>query len=244
MSWTPSEMCGGGADCVADFCEVYCRIAGSLSEFMPPPLPWKAFCSYLCVPVSVCRHMSLWSRCTVCSPLPAAMLDESGVGGGWDWNASSLQWICALWLVFMGARSPGGLLSWRWQMYRAMHITAYVCVWERWYIYIYMYESVFVCESGKPCVLFWEEIFSLMELDLPVDENVHLNVSSHISRPPVKYGDSVESFRCHPLFYVFTLVMNGTSLCVPSRLRGKVWVNTRVGRSQTWKLLIGAVCDF
>lgn len=76
-----------------------------------------------------------------------------------------------------------------------------------------------LCVSGKPSVLFWEEIFPLMKLDLPVDENVHLNVSPHISWPPVRYGDSVESFRCQPSFYIFTLVMNGTSLCLLSRRR-------------------------
>lgn len=30
--------------------------------------------------------------------------------------------------------------------------------------------------------------FALIKLDLPIDENVHLNVNTHISRPPVKYG--------------------------------------------------------
>lgn len=50
------------------------------------------------------------------------------------------------------------------------------------------------CAAGKSvrgCVrveeaLFWDFFSSLMELDLPVD--AHLNVSSDISSPPVKYG--------------------------------------------------------
>lgn len=30
--------------------------------------------------------------------------------------------------------------------------------------------------------------FALIKLDLPIDENVHLNVNTHISGPAVKYG--------------------------------------------------------
>lgn len=41
-----------------------------------------------------------------------------------------------------------------------------------------------VCAEGGP--LFW--IFALIKLDFPIDENVHLNVNTHISRPPMKYG--------------------------------------------------------
>lgn len=67
-----------------------------------------------------------------------------------------------------------------------------------------------MCALGSPLFgcLAW------MELDLRLDENVHLNVRSHISRRPLKYG--AESFRCQPWFYVLTLVMNGTSLCLLS----------------------------
>lgn len=56
------------------------------------------------------------------------------------------------------------------------------------------------CTAGKSvrgCVhveeaLFLDSFSSLMELNLPVD--AHLNVSSDISIPPVKYGP----FRRHP----------------------------------------------
>lgn len=39
------------------------------------------------------------------------------------------------------------------------------------------------------CFPLWEFFFfALIKLDFPVDENVHLNVNTHISRPRVKYG--------------------------------------------------------
>lgn len=64
--------------------------------------------------------------------------------------------------------------------------------------------------------LFLDFFSSLMELDLPVD--AHLNVSSDISSPPVKYGP----FRRHPPTpsHLPSSVMNGSGLCLLSRLEG------------------------
>lgn len=74
------------------------------------------------------------------------------------------------------------------------------------------------CAWRKPS--FWIFFSSLMELDLPVD--AHLNVSSDISSPPVKYGP----FRRPPPPpppHLPSSVMNGSGLCLLSRLEaGKV----------------------
>lgn len=34
-------------------------------------------------------------------------------------------------------------------------------------------------------------------------------------------GDSLESFRCQPSFHIFSLVTNGTGLCLLHRFKGK-----------------------
>lgn len=95
-------------DFVAGSGEIYCRIAGSLSGFMPPWPPRKCvFCSYLCVLVSVGGHMSLWSRCAVCSPPPAATRDESCVGGGWGSDAGGLWRIGELATCLYGGQVTG-----------------------------------------------------------------------------------------------------------------------------------------
>ena len=201
---------------------------------MPPWPPRKCvFCSYLCVLVSVGGHMSLWSRCAVCSPPPAATRDESCVGGGWGSDAGGLWRISELATCLYGGqvtgRSPFMEVT---DVQGDVHqcVCVCVCVWDS------------VCVSSflfSTRVFFF--FFALIKLDLPVDENVHLNVNTHISRPPVKYGDLAESFRCQPSFYIFTLVMNGTSLCLLSRFKGKVsscQVNIQIRRCRRWVFFI------
>ena len=95
-------------DFVSGSGEIYCRIAGSLSRFMPPWPPQKCvFCSYLCVLASAGSHMSLWSRCAVCSPPPAATRDESCVSGGWGSDAGGLWRIGELATCLYGGRVTG-----------------------------------------------------------------------------------------------------------------------------------------